>query len=319
MTVSLITGACGFAGRHLAKLLIDNNHKVYGFDKVCIDEVTQDEKLSQVKWHTLDLFDKANLVKLLGESKPDYIFHLGGQSNVPLSWGNPIETYRINFFGTINLLDTVIDAKIDPKILIVCSGDEYGNVPLENQPIKEIESLKPMNPYAVSKVCQDMVAYQYSCSRKLRIIRVRPFPHIGRGQNPMFATPNFARQIALVEIGELEPVIKVGNLQAVRDYTDVRDMMRAYLLAVEKCDIGEVYNVSSGDGVVIKDALEKLIAMSKKKIDIQIDENLLRPIDIPYLVGDSTKFRKKTGWSPQISIDDTLKDLLDYWRFKVSR
>jgi len=318
MKVSLITGASGFAGGHLTRLLLHNNHDVFATYQNDVDKSTVDSDLSEAKWKELNLFDKVSLIKLLKESKPDCIFHLSGQSNVPLSWEYPIETYNVNFFGTMNLLDAIIESGIDPKILVICSGDEYGNVPVTRQPIKEEEPLKPINPYAVSKVCQDMVAYQYFISKNLKIIRVRPFPHIGMGQRPIFATPNFARQIALIESGKMEPVIKVGNLKAVRDYTDVRDIAKAYLLAIEKCDIGEVYNISSSRGVVINDVLDKLISMSKKDVKIQIDQTLLRPVDIPYLVGDCSKFKNKTGWTPQIKLEETLQDLLDFWRFKVS-
>jgi len=318
MKVSLITGASGFAGGHLTRLLLNHNYIVFATYQNEEEKAHIDKDLFNAKWRELNLFDKVSLVKLIKESQPDYIFHLSGQSNVPLSWENPIETYNVNFFGTINLLDAVIETGINPKILIICSGDEYGSVPMERQPIKEEEPLKPMNPYAVSKVCQDMVAYQYFVSKNLDIIRIRPFPHIGRGQKPTFATPNFAHQIAMIEVGKIKPIIKVGNLKAVRDYTDVRDMVIAYLLAIEKCDVGDVYNISSGESIAMSDILSQLISLSKKEVRVEIDPDLLRPIDIPYLVGDSSKFKGKTGWIPQIPLKETLENLLDYWRLKVS-
>ena len=205
-------------------------------------------------------------------------------------------------------------ANIDPVIQIACSSEEYGLVKPKEIPIKETNPLRPLSPYAVSKVAMDYLGYQYYQSYKVRIVRTRGFNNTGPRRGDTFAESNFAKQIALIEKGKQEPVIHVGNLDASRDYTDVRDMVRAYVLAVEKCDPGEVYNICSGSTIKISEMLKTLLSMTKTKVDIRQDPARMRPSDVPVLLGDNSKFVRKTGWKTDIPFKNTLEDLLNYWR-----
>ncbi len=208
-------------------------------------------------------------------------------------------------------------AGLDPVIQIACSSEEYGLVLPDEVPIRETNPLRPLSPYAVSKVAQDMLAYQYFRSYGLKTIRTRGFNHTGPRRGDVFVTSNFAKQIASIEAGLQEPVIRVGNLDAVRDFTDVRDMVRAYWLAVEKATPGEVYNIGSDTGITIRELLQRLVAMSEARLEIEIDPERLRPSDVEVLISDSSKFRAATGWKPQLPIETTLRDLLDHWRQRV--
>ena len=206
----------------------------------------------------------------------------------------------------------------DPIIQIAGSSEEYGLVYENELPIKETNPLRPLSPYAVSKVSQDYLGYQYFKTYGLRIIRTRAFNHSGPRRGEVFVDSNFAKQVAKIEIGKQQPVIKVGNLEAIRDFTDVRDVVVAYWLATEKCEPGEVYNISSGQGWAIKDVLNKLVELSKRDdIKIEADPARMRPSDNPILIGDSTRFRQVTGWQPKITYEQTLKDMLDFWRQRV--
>ena len=208
-------------------------------------------------------------------------------------------------------------AGIDPVIQIACSSEEYGMVYENEVPIKETNPLRPLSPYAVSKVAMDYLGYQYFQSYKERIIRTRGFNHTGPRRGDTFAESNFAKQIAMIEKGKQEPIIHVGNLDATRDYTDVRDMVAAYLLAVEKCDPGDVYNICTGTTIKIGDMLDMLLSMSKVKVEIKPDPARMRPSDVPVLLGDNSKFVAKTGWKPAVPFKNTMEDLLNYWRERV--
>jgi GDP-4-dehydro-6-deoxy-D-mannose reductase len=202
-------------------------------------------------------------------------------------------------------------------IQIACSSEEYGLVHENELPIKETNPLRPLSPYAVSKVAMDYLGYQYFQSYKVRIIRTRGFNHTGPRRGETFAESNFAKQIALIEKGKQEPVIHVGNLEAKRDYTDVRDMVRAYVLAVEKCDAGDVYNVAVGNAIKIGDMLNLLLSFSQAKVTVKEDPARMRPSDVPVLIGDNSKFVSKSGWKPEIPFEKTMEDLLNYWRERV--
>jgi GDP-4-dehydro-6-deoxy-D-mannose reductase len=253
----------------------------------------------------------------LTEIKPDYIFHLAAQSFVQSSWASPANTIEINVVGSVHLFEAIRRAGIEPVIQIAGSSEEYGLVYPDEVPVKEENPLRPLSPYAVSKVAMDYLGYQYYQSYKMKIVRTRAFNHTGPRRGEVFAESNFAKQIALIEKGKQEPVIFVGNLEAERDYTDVRDTIRAYLLSVQKCDYGDVYNIATGKAVKIKKVLEILLSMSKIKVEIKEDKSRLRPSDVPILIGDATKFRKATGWKPEIPFEKTMEDLLNYWRSRV--
>ena len=297
----LIIGSAGFVGQHLQKYLLKQSADVLGVDLSTSPRC--------------DILDPTSIQKALTEIKPDTIFHLAAQSNVPESFKNPARTFEVNVIGTINLFESIKEIRINPVILVAGSAEVYGRV--EKLPISEENPLKPENPYAASKAAQDLVSFQYFKNYGLKIIRTRSFNHAGPGQSEAFVVSAFAKQIAEIEKDLKESIISVGNLEAKRDFTDVRDVVEAYALAVEKCEPGEVYNIASGRAYAISEVLEKLLSFSKVKIKIKPDPARMRPSDIPIIIGDSTKFRKKTGWQPKIPFEKTLEDTLSWWRSKI--
>lgn len=314
---SLITGVTGFAGSHLAELLLEKGHEVHGTIRWRSKTENIEHFKKKIKLVEADLLDAHSMESLIKKTKPDYIFHLAAQSFVPASWHAPAHTLSLNVIGEVNLFEAVRNMGINPVIQIACSSEEYGLVYPNEVPIKESNPLRPLSPYGVSKVAQDMLGWQYFKSHGMKIVRTRGFNHTGPRRGEVFAESTFAKQIAEIEKGKKEPVIEVGNLKAKRDYTDVRDMVRAYLLAVKKGKPGEVYNVCSGKAFPIKDVLDMLLSMSKKKIKIKIDPQRLRPSDVEILLGNCSKFKKATGWKTTIGLKKTLEDLLNYWRDRV--
>lgn len=313
----LITGITGFAGSHLAELLLKKGHEVFGTSRWRSKTENIDHIKSKIKLIEADMRDSHSMDKVIKEAKPDYIFHLAAQSFVQASWVSPADTMETNVIGTINLLEAVRRANISPVIQIACSSEEYGEVKQDEIPIKETHQLRPLSPYGVSKVAEDMLGYQYFKSYGLKIIRTRGFNHTGPRRGEVFVTSNFSKQIVEIEKGKKDPVIFVGNLTAVRDFTDVRDMVNAYLLAAEKGIPGEIYNICSGKGHKIQEVLDLLLSFSKIKIKVQQDPSRMRPSDVMILIGDNSKFVKQTGWEQTIEFEQTLKDLLDYWRERV--
>ena len=315
----LITGITGFAGSHLAEYILAEHPGV----KVCgivrwrsrMDNVKG--ILGKIELHEADLNDIVSLKKALAAIRPDKVFHLAAQSFVPTSWKMPAETFAINALGQINLFEALIDLKLNPKFQIAGSSEEYGMVYAHEVPMKETNYLRPLSPYAVSKVAQDLLGYQYHQSYGLRTVRTRGFNHTGPRRGDVFVTSNFAKQVAEIEKGGKPPVIQVGNLEAKRDFTDVRDMVRAYWLATEKCEEGDVYNIGSGNTYVMQDMLDMLLGMSTVKVKVEVDPARLRPSDVPILLADASKFRAATGWAPRIPFETTLRDLLNYWRERV--
>jgi len=314
---ALITGIAGFVGSHLAELLLSEGYEVYGLCRPRSKMDHIDAIKSKLYLEDADLLDSHSLYTTINKIKPDYIFHLAAQSFVPTSWGSPAVTLEVNIVGSANVFEAVRQVGIDPVIQIACSSEEYGLVHPDEVPIKETNPLRPLSPYAVSKLAMDYLGYQYFESYKMRIIRTRGFNHTGPRRGDTFAESTFAKQIALIEKGKQEPVIYVGNLTASRDYTDVRDMVRAYLLAVTKCDPGEVYNIATGKAIKIADVLSMMLGMSKVKVEIKEDPKRMRPSDVPILIGDNSKFVAKTGWKPEIPFTKTAEDLLNYWRERV--
>ncbi len=308
----LITGALGFVGKHLAKLALAKGCEVHGIEL----KVPQGVSTNGVKIHKCDLCDGKAVNKTIRKINPARIFHLAAQSSVSLSWKEAKKTFEVNIKGQLNLFDAVLSSKTNPVIVIACSADEYGNPGKKNIPVKETTPLAPVSPYAISKTVQDLLAYEYNLRHGLKTVCIRAFTHTGPGRGEIFAESSFAKQIALIEAGRQEPTIKTGNLNAIRDFTDVRDFVSAYWAASEKCKYGDVYNICSGKGYRIRAVLAALLSMSKRKIRIEKDRDRLRPSDIPVLIGDNTKFIKQTGWKPKIGITETLKDLLDYHREK---
>ncbi len=311
----LITGISGFAGSHLADYFIGRGDaEIYGTIKwrSIRDNIRHIE--DKINLMECDIKDAFAMKSVIAAVKPDQIFHLAAQSYVPFSWRVPHETIDTNVTGELNLFEAVRACKLDPMIQIAGSSEEYGLVYPEELPITEDNPLRPLSPYAVSKVAQDFLGYQYFKSYGMKIVRTRAFNHTGPRRGEVFVTSTFARQLIEIELGKRDPVLHVGNLDAVRDFSDVRDVVRAYALSLEVGQAGEVYNIASGSGIKIKDMLGKLVEMTRVKVTIEQDPSRLRPSDVQLLTGSSEKFRKATGWKPEIPFDQTLKDLMDYWR-----
>lgn len=310
MKTILITGATGFVGTYLADyLLTKNDCKVIGTSLT--GKTSTQENLEIV---TLNLLDAESVEKLIVEKKPDEIYHLAALSSPKQSFVNPSETITNNITAEVNILEALRKNNMQStKVLITSSAEIYGLVKQEDLPIDENTPLNPSNPYAVSKIAQDFLGLQYYLSYKLHVIRVRPFNHIGPGQTPQFVVAAFAKRIADIEKGNLN-VLTVGSLEAKRDFTDVRDMIVAYDLLMEKGTAGEVYNIGSGVSHKISEILDIMLSLVEKKITVQQDQNLLMTADNPELVCDSSKMKAITGWEPKIPLEQTLKDTLDYWR-----
>jgi len=318
---ALITGITGFAGSHLAEYLLAEHPGVGVFGtyrwRSRMDNVEHlDGKIELIE---SDLRDYTSVHAALDRVRPDYVFHLAAQSFVPASWTAPAETLTTNVAGQTNLFEAVRALKLDPVIQIACSSEQYGLVHPDEVPIQETNPLRPLSPYAVSKVAQDFLGYQYFQSYGMRVVRTRGFNHTGPRRGHPFVTSNFCRQVASIEAGLQEAVIRVGNLDAIRDFTDVRDMVRAYWLAVTKGRPGEVYNIATGEGISIRALLDKILALSSVHVRVEVDPSRLRPSDVEILIGDSSRFRADTGWAPRIPFDQTVQDLLDYWRDVVAR
>ncbi len=312
----LITGISGFAGSYLAEFLLSKKkYSVSGTYLLEESERNISWLKKNIKLIKVDLTKIKGVNDLIRSINPDYVFHLAALTSPAVSFKNPLITIENNIAAEMNLLSAVLDHNLfNTRVLIVSSAEVYGLVRKENLPIDENTQLMPASPYAVSKIAQDFLGLYYFLSHNLKIIRVRPFNHIGPRQSPNFVVAAFSRKIAEIEKGKVEPVIAVGNLEAKRDLTDVRDMVNAYVLAIEKGKFGDVYNIGSEKSYKISEILDKLLKLSKVKIKVRVDQDLLRPVDIPELLCDATKFRRLTNWKPQIPIDFTLKDTLDYWR-----
>lgn len=316
---ALITGYTGFAGSHLADYILKNHPdvEVFGIKRWRSRTENVDHLAGKVKVLHCDLRDAVSVYNVLKEVKPDRIFHLAAQSFVPTSWEAPSDTMTTNVISQINIFEAVRELKLQPRIQLACSSEEYGMVHENEVPIKETNPLRPLSPYAVSKVTQDYLGYQYNQSYGIFIVRTRGFNHTGPRRGDVFVTSNFAKQIAEIEKGKKPPIIYVGNLEAKRDFTDVRDMVRAYWLALEKGEPGEVYNLASNSTHSIQSMLDKLLSFSTLKIEVKQDPTRMRPSDVMILWGDNTKFSNQTGWKPEIPFEQTMKDLLDYWRERV--
>lgn len=315
----LITGITGFAGSHLAEYILASKPeaKVSGLVRW---RSRMDNVLGirdKVDLHEGDLKDYISIKKCLKDIKPDLIFHLAAQSFVPTSWRLPAETFGINAIGQVHLFEAVLDLGLTPRIHVAGSSEEYGQVNPDEIPMKETNPLRPLSPYAVSKVAQDLLGYQYFRSYGLHVVRTRGFNHTGPRRGDVFVTSNFAKQIAKIEAKKRPPVIHVGNLEAKRDFTDVRDMVRAYWLSLEKGQAGEVYNIGTGRAYSMQEVLDKLLSLSKVRVRVEVDPARLRPSDVPILLPDCSKFVSLTGWKPTIPFVQTLEDLLNYWRERV--
>jgi len=312
----LITGVTGFVGSHLAEycLSLDQQVEVIGTCRWRSRRENIEHLEDAINLYECDLRDASSVKTLLADIQPERIFHLAAQSYVPSSWNSPGETITTNVIGQLNIFEAMRETNSTASIQIAGSSEEYGLVHPEEVPITEENPLRPLSPYAVSKVAQDMLAYQYFQSYGLKVVRTRAFNHTGPRRGDVFVTSNFAKQIAEIEAGQRPPVIHVGDLNPKRDFTDVRDIVRAYWLSLEHCSLGEVYNVASGKAYRIKEVLKILLDNSGQDIEVVEAPERLRPSDVPLLLGDNSRFCKATGWVPEIPFEQTAKDLLDYWR-----
>ena len=317
----LITGITGMAGSHLAEhLLGQGNCELHGTVRWRSnkDNITAFEK--RLHLHECELRDPYSVMGLLKEIRPQRIYHLASQSNVAASWNSPRETLVNNITAQLNIFEAIRQLDLpDTRIHVAGSSEEYGLVYKHELPVKEVNPLRPLSPYAVSKVTQDTLAHQYHQSYGLHVVRTRAFNHTGPRRGDVFVTSSFARQIVEIEMGKREPVIRVGNLKAKRDFTDIRDVVKAYVIALEHCEAGSVYNIGSGVAVSIKQVLDLLLGMSKLIIQIKEDPEKMRPSDVPVMVSDSSRFMQQTGWRPRIPFKQSLLDLLQYWREKLGR
>ena len=312
----LITGAGGFVGGQLcAYLLLHTDWELIGTVYPQLPESPPGDSRLQRRY--ADLRNPDGVEALLREVQPECVFHLAAQSFVPASFEDPWDTLENNIRAELNVLEAVRRSGREVRVLVVGSNEEYGAPTPEELPQTEESSLRPNNPYAVSKVAQDLLGLQYFLAHGVPVVRVRPYNHTGPGQSPRFVVPSFAEQIARIEAGLQEPVLKVGNLDAARDFTDVRDIVRAYHLAVTQGEAGEVYNLASGRPQSVRGLLEMLLGYSRTDIRVERDPSRYRPVDVPVVYGSAEKFRCRTGWEPDIPFEQTLRDVLDYWRQEV--
>jgi GDP-4-dehydro-6-deoxy-D-mannose reductase len=316
---ALITGITGFAGGHLAQILSERGDEVYGVDIRSADGLAHLGR--DINSYTADLSDPTPTAEIINNIRPDAIYHLAGQPFVPTSWEDPWGTIENNIRPQLNILQAIIQQKLETRLLIVASNQVYGKVSSDQLPVSEDTPFRPDNPYGVSKVTQDMLALQYHLSHHVDVLRVRAFNHIGPRQNPHFVSSSFAKQIAEIEAGLTEPVMQVGNLEAERDFTDVVDVMRAYAMLVDQGKPGEDYNVGTGKAYSIQYLLDVLLGYSNVKISIEQDSSRMRPSDVPVLYADNSKLRAATGWEPMFTFEESVKRVLDYWReeIKISR
>jgi len=310
MKQAIIIGAAGFVGSYLAEHLQTEYNM-----KVAVTKLSHETlEIKNADVYNLDILNKEEIVNLLFKVRPDYIFHLAAQSSVGLSWKNPGLTIDINIKGSINVMDAIRELYYKPRILLIGSGEEYGHIKEGETPINEDNRLRPGNIYAATKACQNMIGNIYAKAYDMNLMMVRAFNHIGPTQAPMFVVADFCKQVAEIEKGLRPPVMYVGNLDAKRDFTDVRDVVRAYALLIQKGDAGETYNVGSGHAESIQGILDMIISLSNKAIRVEVDQNKLRPVDIPIIEADTSKLKAVTGWEQSIPLQQTIRETLEYWR-----
>ena len=301
--LSLVTGASGFVGRHLAAHLRDNGDEAVGIDRDLGDG------------GDVDITDPGALAAVIADARPEVVYHLAGFSDVGSSWAAPLEAFHTNADGTLNLLLACHESGVG-RVVLVSSADTYGIVTEDELPIAETAPLRPVSPYAVSKVAADYLGLQAWLGYKLDVVRVRAFNHIGPGQSNRFVAAALAERIARAELGESDDVA-VGNLAPRRDFTDVRDVVRAYRLLAHHAEPGQAYNVCSGRDVAVAEVAEQLLAMARRPLRLRVDPALYRPVDVPVMRGDNARIRAATGWEPEIPLATTLADLLADWRRQV--
>lgn len=308
MKKALIIGVNGFVGTYLSNELKSNGCRCYGAD-LNIENINS-ENIEVIK---LDILNKEMVKEVLNDIKPDYIINLAAISSVKLSWLIPQKTFEVNVTGTINILEAMKDLGLKSRLLLIGSSEQYGSIDYSTSVSEECE-LKALNPYGISKATQEKLAIMYSKAYGLDVLMVRAFNHIGPGQGKGFVVPDFASQLIDIEKGKLESIISVGNLSAERDFTDVRDVVRAYRFILEKGITTEIYNVGSGNAISIQSILDLLVLNCGKMVRVEVDYNKLRKIDTPKIECNNDKIKQQTGWSPIFNVEESLKDIMEYWR-----
>ena len=316
----LITGITGFAGAYLAEHIVERHGEASVWGLARWDSPTDNLRPLQplIRMVIGDLTDASSLVRALQASQPDIVFHLAASSTVASSWGTPGEILKVNTIGQVNLFEALRTLNLEPVTVIASSAEAYGQVEKTDVPIDEDQPFRPVSPYGVSKACQDLLAFQYHHAYGLPTIRLRLFNHTGPRRPDRFVCSSFARQIAEIEKGLVPPRLEVGDLNVVRDFTDVRDMVRGYYLALLQGEPGEVYNMGSGEATSLERILDFFLENSRVKVTVEQDPSRLRPRDAPISLSDLSKLREKTGWEPEIPLQKTLGDVLEYWRMKTS-
>jgi GDP-4-dehydro-6-deoxy-D-mannose reductase len=307
----------GFAGSHLAEYLLSQGHCVGGtvFRREAIHNIRS--ILQKVTVFECDLREKGSISSAIQQFEPEGIFHLAGQPFVPQSFQDPIETFHTNVMVGVNLLDAMRRFSLSTRVMIISTAGVYGAIKPADIPIDEETSVRPMNPYSTSKLCLEQVTLSFIRDFDVSAILLRPFNHTGPRQNPDFVCADFSRQVARIEKGLKPPIMTVGNLFPVRDFTDVRDMVKGYYQAFEKGEVGEVYNLCSSRGVTIRKVLETLLEHSSKEIKIVEESRRKRSAEIPEVIGDFSKFHKLTGWKPEIPLSHTLSDMFESWSEEI--
>jgi GDP-4-dehydro-6-deoxy-D-mannose reductase len=312
----LITGIYGFAGAHLANYFADQGNQIAGF---CLEtDIEAGVIPDSARIYIGDLRQKDRVAEVIADYNPDRVVHLAAVSSVKFSFDNPAETFAINITGTQNLLEAIARQKKPAQTLLVSSSEIYGQLMPEQVPVGETALLAPVNPYGVSKAAVDLMGYQYYKSYGIPVYRIRAFSHTGPRQSTQAVISDWSKQVAAIELGRAPAEIKVGNLNVIRDYTDVEDIIRGYESIFEKGRPGEAYNVCSGIGYKLDILLEQLIGLSSRKIAIKVDQSRFRPVDIPVLIGSPRKIKSDTGWEPRIDINSTLKKVYNYWHKNLS-
>jgi len=314
---ALITGIQGFAGSHLCEHLLLLGANVCGTTFPGETSLLPETATQRITLYSCDLRDRRACNDLLQQTTPEVIFHLAAVAFVPQARKDPTAAFDTNVVGSVNLLEAARKHSSGAKVIVISSGEVYGKVSPEEVPTDETARVQPSSFYAATKASVELITRSYHESFDLPAAILRPFSHIGPRQSPSFVTASFARQIALIEAGKKEPVMTVGNLEAQRDFTDVRDMVRAYAIAAEKAESGETYNISSDTAHHIQEVLDTLLSFTSAEITVRQDPALLRPSDTPVFMGNSGKYRKLTGWKPELAFSQSLRDILDYWRQAV--
>jgi GDP-4-dehydro-6-deoxy-D-mannose reductase len=307
----LVTGAAGFVGGHLLDLLLGTGVHVVGWRRPSAD---RSNERPGVTWMDVELLDRHAVERAIAEVKPSTVFHLAGSAHVAESWKYVRETYEGNVLAAHNLFEGLRSRRLAPRVLVTCTSHVYAPQP---RPIREDDELRPASPYATSKLATEMLAQAAFRSDRLPVVIARAFNHIGPGQDPSYVAPGVARQVALIEAGKTEPVLKLGNLEPMRDLMDVRDTVRAYVWMIDRCAPAEPFNVATGRGISVGELVDMFKLRSTRALEIVQDPSRMRRNDVPMLIGDRSLLTSATGWTPEIPLDRTIDDLLDYWRAKV--